>query len=97
MITINNETYCQMAEQLAEQIADTDYYSGQIHYSAPEYDATLTSSLIVYHTTHTAPDRSWTTIADVVPVWWSCSTVTDEGERLNDFDFRRVRKLLIDK
>ncbi|MBP3426435.1 MAG: hypothetical protein J6K81_06955 [Rikenellaceae bacterium] len=97
MITITSDTYNQMADQLAEQLVDTDYYSGQIHYSAPEYDATLTSTLIVYRSSHTAPDRTWNTIADVVPVWWSCSTTTDEGEKLNDFDFNRVRKLLINR
>lgn len=94
MITINSETYREMADKLAEELAHTDYYSGEIHHSTPDYDATLTSTLIVYRTTHTAPDREWTTIADVVPVWWSCSTLTDEGERLNDFDFNLVRKLL---
>ena len=94
MITITSDTYREMADQLADHLADTDYYSGEIHHSTPDYDATLTSTLVVYRTTHTAPDREWTTIADVVPVWWSCSTVTDEGERLNDFDFNIVRKIL---
>ena len=94
MITIKSETYREMADQLAEELAHTDYYSGEIHHSTPDYDATLISTLIVYRTTHTAPDREWTTIADVVPVWWSCSTLTDDGERLNDFDFNLVRKRL---
>ncbi|MBQ8864487.1 MAG: hypothetical protein IJ014_07180 [Rikenellaceae bacterium] len=97
MITIDSATYREIANSLRSQIADTDYYSGSIHHSTPDYDATLTSTLIVYRSTHTAPDRTFTTISDVVPVWWSCSTTTDEGERLNDFDFNRVRKLLIDR
>lgn len=96
MIHIENNTYHEIADRLRDEIGQSDYYSGNITYSAPTYDATLSSTLIIYRTTHTAPDRTFTTISDVVPVWWSCSTLTDEGERLNDFDFGKVRKLIIE-
>lgn len=96
MIHIENKTYHEIADRLRDEIGESDYYSGNIFHSTSAYDATLSSTLIIYRTTHTAPDRTFTTIADVVPVWWSCSTVTDEGERLNDFDFGKVRKLIIE-
>ncbi len=94
MIHINKNVYRDIAEQLREEIGTRDYYSGQIEQSTPEYDITLTSTLVVYHTTHSAPDGHFTTINDIVPIWWSCSTLTDEGERLNDFDFNHIKALV---
>lgn len=94
MIHITKNVYQEIAEQLSEEIGGRDYYSGRIERTTPDYDITLTSTLVVYHTTHTAPDGSFTTINDIVPIWWSCSTTTDEGERLNDFDFNRIKALV---
>ena len=94
MIHIDKTAYHLIADKLRREIGTDDYCSGEVVHQTPEYDATLTSTLIIYRSTHTAPDRTFTTIDDVVPVWWSCSTVTDEGERLNDFDFNRVVRLL---
>ena len=94
MIHITKNVYRDIAEQLREEIGKRDYYSGHIEQSTPEYDITLTSTLVVYHTTHTAPDGNFTSINNIVPIWWSCSTLTDKGERLTDFDFNHIKALV---
>lgn len=94
MIEIDSQTYDNVAERLAEKIGDKDYYSGSVRWDCPEYDSELTATLVVYHSTCTAPDRSWNVISDVVPIWWTFSTLTDTGEALNDFDFGEIKRRL---
>ena len=94
MIHIDKTAYHLIADKLRREIGTDDYYSGEVVHQTPEYDATLTSTLIIYRSTHTAPDRTFTTIDDIVPVWWEFHTFNQQGEILNDFSFTELRNYL---
>lgn len=92
MIEITDKTYDRIAQRLADAIGTDDYYSGTVCWECPEFYSELRSTLIVYHSTQSAPDGTFDSIRDIVPVWWTFSTTLPEGEALNDFDFTEIKR-----
>ncbi len=94
MLTINPTIYEQLASILCESIKSDEFYSDLISLETPEVDYTLSSTLIISHRLVDYPEGCHSEIYDICPVWWKLTSVTDEGEQLNDFDFNILKNLI---
>ncbi len=87
MLTITPTTYSELAALLVANINDREYYSGTVTLFTPQVDYHLTSTLMLRYRDVECPDTHYREISQVIPIWWEMSSIDDDGEQLNDFDF----------
>lgn len=82
--------YVLVAEALGSALEGKDFLGTHLFVELPDVDAQLIATLIVYRNDEGE-------IADIVPVWWEMHTYSpDDGtERLNDFSFKTLVKILV--
>ncbi len=99
MYHISSKKYLALAESLMEHFTDTSYFSGSVTLGGDgcgEARIRLTASLVIYRRAVKTFSAETDGIVDVVPVWWECRTSFGGREVCNDFDFSRLRELLIE-
>lgn len=91
---VSIELYEEVKSRLIEAIDDRNYFSGHVECSYEGWECRLVCSCFVYRTTELLPEGVAHPITDLVPVWWEFHTADSEAERLNDFSFSELRRLL---
>ncbi|MFI3331906.1 MAG: hypothetical protein SNI51_00135 [Rikenellaceae bacterium] len=94
MLTINPTLYERLAELLVEEIDGRSYYSDIILFEDSEADYTFSATLMVYYSMQHAIDGSVAEISNILPIWWEFHSFTEDGERLNDFDFNLLKQIV---
>ena len=98
MLTVNENTYRQLARLLLEAIGTGGYFNGRVEYDTEEFYSTLHATLIVYREPlgdPADPTHSATRIRDIVPVWWEYEVTQECGPVLNDFSWHEFRDYLL--
>ncbi len=97
---LSDEDYAALASEVKEKLLSPCYFTGVAEaVGCGEYILRLTASLILYRRRpkgHDHYDR-YDTICDIAAVWWDFSCEDEEGVVLDDFDFERFRKHLIEE
>ncbi len=88
-----------MAQQLCDDIAQTEYYSGFIDTSTYDdkgsfVECRLVASLIIYRSHYSAPEGDANPISNIVPVWCECKIFVDGEEQIHDFDIEELKNYL---
>ena len=97
---ISDEDYAALALEVKSKLLSPCYFTGTVEaIGCGEYSLRLTASLILYRRRPKGRDHYdiYDTICDVVPVWWDFVCEDEEGVVLDDFDFNRFCKHLIEE
>lgn len=94
IFSVSAELYDEVKRRLIDAIDDRGYYSGHVEFDYEGWECRLVCSCFVYRTRERWPEGEQRPIVDLVPVWWEFHTADGEAERLNDFSFSTLRKLL---
>ncbi len=92
MLTINPTVYQQLGELLVECIGSMSYLSEDIFFEDSDYDYHFSATLIIRFVDELYPEGELSEIVEIIPVWWEFSSVGEEGEVLNDFDFNILKE-----
>ena len=95
MLNVTSNIYRLFADRLRDAVGTAEFFSGRITVAA-DLDYELIATLLFYRTTESDERGTHESIADVVPVWWEFHSISSEGELLNDFDFAKFRREVID-
>lgn len=95
MYEITSQIYEKTAAKLKDLVAGYSYYSGTMEFAFEDTECRMVLSLIIYYKQVELPEKTYTVIADIVPVWWEFHTVIDGEERINDFDFALLKEYLL--
>lgn len=90
MINIQQSTYEAMASDLFDMIGERSYFEGTIYHEVDEYFAELRLSAIIYRF------RESGNIKEIVPIWWELDAITEDGPQMNDFEFKKIRQIIIE-
>jgi hypothetical protein len=97
---LSEEDYAALADEIRERLTYPCYFTGTVTATGRGGESLcFTASLILYRrripdiTQYDAHD----TIYAVVPVWWDFFCEDEEGIRLDDFDFNKLRNHLIEE
>lgn len=85
---ITQEVYERLAELICSSLSQPSFFSGTVSADSETATHTLTATLIIYRRRIKPFDNEPDRIIDVVPVWYDCKTLCDDGEGDDDFDFR---------
>lgn len=94
---ITQEVYQRLAEQICDSLSQPSFFSGTVSADSDTATHTLTATLIIYRRRIKPFDDEADRIIDVVPVWYDITTHCDEGCAIDDFDFSRLVKAMIER
>ncbi len=96
MISIGEKNYEELAALLLEALRETpqSYFNGSVEYDGEGFYSTLTCSLIVYRRGEEDENGRFSTIEDIVPVWWEYSVCADGVGEPNDFSWNELKQRL---
>lgn len=94
IFSVSSQLYEEVLARLTDKIDARNYFSGSLSFDFEGVDCRLVVSCFVYRRQVVMPEGVRGAISDLVPVWWEFHTIDDEGERLNDFSFSELRRLL---
>lgn len=94
MIEIEDKDYARIARMLKDEIEDSDFFNGTLEYDTERFYSTLTATAIVYRKSVSMPEGTFSSIDDIVPVWWNFTTTADGLHTLNDFSFETLREFI---
>lgn len=88
MINITQEFYKDLYKRLMIDIGESNYYSSKtLSGTTDDFDYTLVISAVIYR-------DDFGSITEIVPVWWEFHTEIDGVEKMNDFFFSEIQKLV---
>lgn len=85
MITIEPQTYQDLADKLFEAIGDREYLNGKVE--SGEYS--LRTTIVIYR------DRENGAIRDIVPIWWEFAWAVNPDSSATDFSWSEFRKYIL--
>ncbi len=94
MLTINPTLYERLAELLVEKIEFRTYYSDIITLEDQIADYSFSATLMLYLRDEEYCGSNESVITDIVPIWWEFHSTTEDGEQLNDFDFKILKQII---
>ncbi|MFR9668537.1 MAG: hypothetical protein SNJ33_02135 [Rikenellaceae bacterium] len=94
MLILKNNHYSTLSTLLYDRIEEEDFFSGSINYQIENIECELLTTIIIYRQSDSIEQFNFSSIVDIVPVWWEFTTVVDGELRLNDFDFQLLKNSL---
>ncbi len=102
---VGEEAYKKIAEKILSHLdPEQSYVSSEytVTYEEPNgkvmFEFTLRLSAVLYWSKVDAPDRVYSELTDIVPVWWEINVDCldpDLGPVETDFSFRELKKYLV--
>ena len=92
--SVSIDLYEEVKERLLDAIDGRGYFSGHIDLTYEGWECRLVVSCFVHRREERLPEGTIHPVRDLVPVWWEFHTADREAERLNDFSFSYLRRLL---
>ncbi|MBQ3186784.1 MAG: hypothetical protein IJB62_04405 [Alistipes sp.] len=94
IFSVSSQLYEEVLARLTDKIDARNYFSGSFSFEYEEVVCRMVVSCFVYRRPVVMPEGAKSAIVDLVPVWWEFHTTDSAGERLNDFSFSELRRLL---
>lgn len=98
MISVNENTYKNLARELVSKIGGSHYFNGRIELEEEGMSSVLKTTLIVFRdplSDDTCAPGNVNRITDIIPVWWEFEAVTEEGLIISDFSWMEFRPYLL--
>lgn len=98
MISITADQYATIAEAIKENANAAGYYNGAFDFTDKEDTMTIVfDGSVVLYSRSSLEEWGWeSSVVDAASIWVECHTIGEDGEVLNDFEFRKLTPYLLD-
>lgn len=95
MIHIEEKHYRALAAPIAESIAESGFFKRNYELEFPEFRLEVEISVMMYASRVIGGEgKGWWKLDKIIPVWWEARTITEDGEKLNDFSFSEFEEYI---
>jgi len=97
-IEIGDDVYRELGQLVNDEICDSDFVDCIVETDrSPAFSGVLRLTAVIHRGEEAAPDYVRHPIVDIGPVWWEFMTFDKDGDEcINDFQFSRLKKYLVE-
>ncbi|MFR9541860.1 MAG: hypothetical protein SNH27_07395 [Rikenellaceae bacterium] len=98
MVQITADQYATIAREIREKSDAAGYFNGRFDFENSDDTITIGFDGVVYLYYHSSLEEwGWEhSVVDAASIWTECHTTAEDGEVLNDFQFKDLLPYLLD-